>query len=193
MKNIRKQYEGYHEKGFDVVGVSVDEDRQALESFVKENKVPWTVVTDHALEKEADDKSMATRYGVSGIPECILVGKDGKVLALSVRGKVLADYLEKLLGATGEDQGGYRGTQGRKGAEGRKNREVKIDTWERYGNKCRLSLRESIATFAERKATIRHLLFCRSLGAAREEPPPRAGDTPGPSPSISPKCESDRN
>ena len=99
MKNIRKQYEGYHEKGFDVVGVSVDEDRQALESFVKENKVPWTVVTDHALEKEADDKSMATRYGVSGIPECILVGKDGKVLALSVRGKVLADYLEKLLGA----------------------------------------------------------------------------------------------
>ena len=35
MKNIRKQYEGYHEKGFDVVGVSVDEDRQWLESFVK--------------------------------------------------------------------------------------------------------------------------------------------------------------
>lgn len=97
IKNILKNYEAYHDRGFEVVAISVDEDKEDVERFVKENKLPWTVVFDQAAAGE-DDKSMATRYGVNGIPEVMLVGKDGKVLATEVRGPRLAQELEKLLG-----------------------------------------------------------------------------------------------
>ncbi len=101
IKSIRKNYEAYHDRGFEVVAISVDEDRKELEEFVEENKLPWTVVFDHALRGE-DDKSMATHYGVSAIPEVILVDKEGKVVATEVRGRALDAQLEKLLGPAPE-------------------------------------------------------------------------------------------
>lgn len=106
--SIRKAYDAYHDKGFDVVGISLDEDREALESFVKENKLPWTVVVDHAAETEGKDQSMSTQYGVFAIPQMILVGKDGKVVSDEVRGPALERQLEKLLGPVekGKKEGG---------------------------------------------------------------------------------------
>jgi len=97
IKNILKNYDLYHDRGFEVVAISVDEDKEEVQRFVKENKLPWTVVFDQAAVGE-EDKSMATRYGVNGIPEVMLVGKDGKVVATEVRGPRLAQELEKLLG-----------------------------------------------------------------------------------------------
>ncbi len=103
IKNILKNYDIYHDRGFEVVAISVDEDKEEVERFVKENKLPWTVVFDQAAASE-DDKSMATRYGVNGIPEVMLVGKDGKVVATEVRGPRLAQELEKLLGPPGKEK-----------------------------------------------------------------------------------------
>lgn len=97
IQNILKSYKVYHDRGFEVVAISVDDDKQQVEQFVKENKLPWTVVFDQAAAGE-EDKSMATRYGINGIPEIMLVGKDGKVVATEVRGPRLAQELEKLLG-----------------------------------------------------------------------------------------------
>lgn len=99
--NIVKNYEAYHEKGFDVVTVSVDRDRKALEDFVKKDPHPWTIVHDNT-EARGTEKSMATYYGIFGIPQMILVGKDGKVISLSVRGPQLRAELEKLLGPVEE-------------------------------------------------------------------------------------------
>ncbi|MGI6417826.1 MAG: TlpA family protein disulfide reductase [Thermoguttaceae bacterium] len=97
MVNIRKYYDLYHAKGFEVIGISTDEDRSALEGFLKENELPWTIVFDQA--REVDDKEpMALRYGVMGIPCLVLVGKDGKVEALDPRGDELGEKLEELLG-----------------------------------------------------------------------------------------------
>jgi peroxiredoxin len=97
IKSIQKTYEAYHGRGFEVVGISVDEDREELEAFVKENHLPWPVVFDQALRGE-DDKSMATRYGVMSIPQVILVNKEGIVVSTEVRGPALGEHLEKLLG-----------------------------------------------------------------------------------------------
>jgi peroxiredoxin len=97
IKSIRKNYEAYHSRGFEVVAISVDEDRDELETFVKENHLPWPVVVDHA-RRGAADKSMAPRYGVMSIPQVILVNKDGIVVATEVRGPALDEHLEKLLG-----------------------------------------------------------------------------------------------
>lgn len=88
--NIKKAYEKYHEKGFDVVGISLDDDREALETYLAEKKIPWTTLHDESGENET-----AKLYGVNAIPCMILVGRDGKVLSTSARGEELTALLEK--------------------------------------------------------------------------------------------------
>ncbi len=94
LPEVLDNYQAYHERGFDVVGISVDRDKEALDTFLAEQKLPWTVVFDNAAGK----KGMAFRYGVMSIPQTILVGRDGKVISTEVRGNELRKHLEKLIG-----------------------------------------------------------------------------------------------
>jgi peroxiredoxin len=97
--NILQNYEAYHDGGLEVVAISTDQVKADLTSFLAENRLPWIVLYDQALYSDAADKTMDTRYGIITVPELILVGKDGKVLSISVRGPALARELAKLLGA----------------------------------------------------------------------------------------------
>ena len=91
--NIKKNYEKYHEKGFEVVGISLDRNREALEKFVEEHKTKWIT-----LHEEGGKSPAADHYGVMGIPTMILVGKDGNVLSIAARGATLTKLLEKEFG-----------------------------------------------------------------------------------------------
>ena len=93
IENIKHFYDLYHDKGFDVVGISTDSSQYTLEQFVKDKNLPWTIVY-------GDKKPSPTveYYGVAEIPQMILVGKDGKVITINARGETLAKELEKLLG-----------------------------------------------------------------------------------------------
>ena len=102
--NILKCYNGFHRRGFDVVGISIDRDRKAIEDFVEREKLPWTILLD-LNEARGTDKSMATYYGIFTIPQTILVGKDGKAVALNVRGQQLGKKLEEMLGAEDAEKG----------------------------------------------------------------------------------------
>ncbi len=97
MANIRDNYDKYHDRGFDVVGISTDQDRGALTSFLESNELPWTILVDEDLKK-ANRETMSQRYGILGIPNVTLVGEDGKVVAMSPRGPELGARLEELLG-----------------------------------------------------------------------------------------------
>lgn len=96
--NIEKNYEAYHDRGFDVISISVDRDRKALETFLEKHDHPWMIFWDPAAKEAEDMKSMSTHYGVFGIPTFVLIGADGKVAALDPRGKKLGEELAKLLG-----------------------------------------------------------------------------------------------
>lgn len=90
--NIKKSHETYSAQGFEVVGVSIDEDRDALESYVKEKNLPW--ITLH--EKDAAGRNPATNhYGILGIPAMFLVDREGKVVSIRARG----EELNRLLAA----------------------------------------------------------------------------------------------
>lgn len=95
--NIINCYRAYRKRGFEVVGVSLDRDRTALADFLDKEKYPWTVLLDH-YEARGTDKSMATCYGIFTIPQMILVGKDGRVLSIDVRGQRLNVALAEQLG-----------------------------------------------------------------------------------------------
>lgn len=93
--NVLEQYEKYHDKGFEVVGISLDEDREALEKFVGEQKIPWPILYEKP-EGEGWRHPLSTYYGISGIPTVILIGRDGNVITLNARGEKLGEQLDKL-------------------------------------------------------------------------------------------------
>lgn len=94
--NMLEQYALYHDKGFEIVGISLDEDRDALDEFLKEEKLPWMQL--HQNDGTGWGNENAVRYGISGIPACFLVDQEGKVVSLECRGEELPKMLEKLLG-----------------------------------------------------------------------------------------------
>jgi thiol-disulfide isomerase/thioredoxin len=98
--NVMDQYEKYHDKGFEVVGVSLDEDRDALQQFVAEQKVPWPILYEKP-QGEGWQHPLATYYGISGIPTVILIGRDGNVITLNARGAKLGEELAKLFPKAG--------------------------------------------------------------------------------------------
>ena len=90
--NMKRMYKKYHDQGFEIVGLSLDQDRDDLKSFLAEKELPWTIL--HDKENEGQHPAV-TEYGVFGIPCMILVGKDGKVLDIQARGEKLQELLEK--------------------------------------------------------------------------------------------------
>lgn len=95
--NIKANYEKYHEKGFEIVGISLDEDVDAVKEFLKEKEIPWTTLIEAEGENKGPKHPMAAKFGVQAIPSMILVGKDGKIASLNARGEALGPMLEELL------------------------------------------------------------------------------------------------
>jgi thiol-disulfide isomerase/thioredoxin len=102
LPNVKKCYEQYHDRGFDVVGISLDQDRGKLEKFLEKEQTAWPTIHDGAWE----DNAVATYYGVVGIPTVILVDREGKVVSTRARGDELRKQLESLLGpaTAGDDE-----------------------------------------------------------------------------------------
>lgn len=92
LPNIQSAYEKYHAKGFDVVAVSLDETPQPLVDFVKARKLPWRQV--HNATSDAD---LVAAFRVGSIPASFLVGPDGTVIRLELRGDALEKALESLI------------------------------------------------------------------------------------------------
>jgi thiol-disulfide isomerase/thioredoxin len=90
--NVVEQYEKYHAKGFEVLGISLDEEKDKVDAFVAEHKIPWPIIY---AGKGWQDPT-AQFYGISGIPQLILIGRDGNVITLNARGEKLAERLAEL-------------------------------------------------------------------------------------------------
>jgi peroxiredoxin len=94
--NVKKAYEKYHDKGFEVVGISLDDDVKKLEAFQEKEKLPWP-----SIFPTGDDKGfeapLAKQFMIDGIPATFLIGRDGKLVSVSARGPRLEAQLEKLI------------------------------------------------------------------------------------------------
>src|SRR5262245_47152845 len=103
--NIRENFEQYHAKGFDVVGVNLNTNLADLKQFLafQGQEIPWATVTSQVvLDGEAGKDwtkiPMAAKAGVQAIPFVVLIGKDGNVDSIHVRGPKLGARLKELLG-----------------------------------------------------------------------------------------------
>lgn len=86
---IKAVYEKYHDKGFDVIGVSLDEDETVLREFIAEKEIPWRQILDGG----GFDGTFAKQYGVHSIPAPFLVDREGKVISVKARGPLLDELV----------------------------------------------------------------------------------------------------
>lgn len=93
LPNVQAAYAKYHPKGFEIVGISLDQSEDKLKSFISEKKMTWQQYFD-GLGWES---KLGKKYGVNSIPATYLIDGDGKIVAKNLRGPALERELERLL------------------------------------------------------------------------------------------------
>jgi len=92
--NLVKQYQLYKDKGFDVLGISLDSNKELWKQAIEKDGLPWTHVSDLNGWKNA----VAEMYGIRAVPASFLVDPSGKIIAQGLRGESLNKKLEELFG-----------------------------------------------------------------------------------------------
>ena len=91
--NVVNVFNKYHEKGFEILGVSLDREKAPMNAFMKEMGMTWPEIYD-----QDNDFMMATIYGVEAIPAMLLIdGTTGRVLAENPRGPALEEAVSQAV------------------------------------------------------------------------------------------------
>lgn len=93
MPNMKRIYDKYKSKNFEILAVSLDNNRQNWLQAIEDDKAAWRQVSDLSGFSSA----AAQTYLVSAIPSSFLVGPDGKIVARYLRGPDLDRKLATLL------------------------------------------------------------------------------------------------
>lgn len=88
-----KSYEMFHDKGFEIYGVSLDSEADAWKEAMADNKMTWINVA--AMN---DEEQKATKaYAIQSIPSNFLIGPDGTIVAKNLRGDDVKAKLAELI------------------------------------------------------------------------------------------------
>jgi peroxiredoxin len=89
---LQAAYAKYHDQGFEIVGVSLDETKTAVTDFAKARNLPWRQI--HNASSEAD---LVEAFGVGSIPATFLIDPQGVITRLDLRGPSLEQALARLI------------------------------------------------------------------------------------------------
>lgn len=95
--NVVAVYNDFKDKGFDVISVSLDTDKNAWTKAIANDNLSWK---NHVSELKGWDCSAATEYGVAWIPQNFLLDIDGNIVAKNLNGNDLRIFVENYLGGT---------------------------------------------------------------------------------------------
>jgi len=90
--NVVRMYQQYKDKGFEILGVSLDRDRQRWLDAIQQDGLTWLHVSD--LQQWSN--AVAQMYGVSSIPHTVLLDAEGRILARNLRGEALEHKLAEI-------------------------------------------------------------------------------------------------
>lgn len=91
--NVVTAYNNFKDKNFTILGVSLDDNKNAWLSAIKEDGLTWQHISDLKKWRSA----AVELYGLNGIPYNVLIDPQGKVLATNLRGPQLQERLAALL------------------------------------------------------------------------------------------------
>jgi peroxiredoxin len=87
--NVVKAYNMYHDKGLEILSVSLDKTKEAWLGAIKKDGMPWNHVSDLKFWKN----EVAVMYDVQSVPQNMLLDKTGKIIAKNLRGESLTTTL----------------------------------------------------------------------------------------------------
>ena len=91
--DLLKIYEKYKTKGFQIVAISLDKDKEKWQSAIEKDGLSWSNFCDF----EVWESKAALMYGVYAVPENFLIDKNGKIVARNIRGEKLNEKLAELI------------------------------------------------------------------------------------------------
>ena len=91
--HLKKTYDEFHKKGFEIYGVSFDKEREKWLAAIDQNGMNWV----HVSEVNGFDNQAARDYAVQGIPSNFLIASDGTIVAKNLRGEALYEKIAELL------------------------------------------------------------------------------------------------
>lgn len=92
-KELKRLYAEYHEKGFDIVGVSLDTDRNKWLNAIKQHNLPWT----HLSTLQGFNDAGAKAYAVGAIPYVVLIDGEGNIVLQNMHGEPLHKEIRRLM------------------------------------------------------------------------------------------------
>ncbi|WP_459213156.1 redoxin domain-containing protein [Aquimarina rhabdastrellae] len=92
--NVVKLYNEYHDKGLNIIGVSLDKNKAHWVKAIEDDQLSWNHISNLRYWQEP----IAKAYGVRSIPATFILDKDGKVIAKNLRGAQLDAKIAELLG-----------------------------------------------------------------------------------------------
>ena len=94
MPNLKKVYATYKDQGFDIIGVSLDDEESELRDYIKENDIQWRQVFSGKAWRE---DPLAQQYNITGVPNQWLIDRDGKLITHKARGEKLEQLVVEAL------------------------------------------------------------------------------------------------
>lgn len=91
--HLKKTYEAFHDKGFEIYGISFDKDRDNWLGAIEKNGMNWI----HVSELNRFDNQAAKDYAVQAIPSNYLIDAQGTIVAKNLRGEELYEKVAELL------------------------------------------------------------------------------------------------
>ena len=95
LPNVVKAYERFHDKGLEIVGVSLDKDKASWLAAIEQTGQKWPQMSD----LKGWDCAGAQIYGIQSIPANVLIDSHGKIVARDLRGDALLEEIESRLAA----------------------------------------------------------------------------------------------
>ncbi|MEO1655088.1 MAG: TlpA disulfide reductase family protein, partial [Bacteroidota bacterium] len=90
--NLVRAYNTYHEKGFEIFGVSLDQSKEKWMAAIAQDGYTWPNVSD----LKGWSAQPARAYGISSIPANFLLDKEGRIIAKNLRGPALEAKIKEI-------------------------------------------------------------------------------------------------
>ena len=91
--HVVKAYSAFKDKNFEIVGVSLDDEKQAWLDAIKKDGLPWV----HVSDLKAWKNEVAVMYGINAVPQNFLLDPNGVIIAKDLRGEELTKKLEEVI------------------------------------------------------------------------------------------------
>lgn len=89
---LKKAYDKYHDKGLEIIHISLDRHVDKWRNLIEDLDAPWV----HLSDLKGDSSEVKKAYHVVGIPHGVLIDQQGTVIVPYLKGVVLDQYLEML-------------------------------------------------------------------------------------------------